>query len=139
MIAGIIVADPLMCIRLSFASSALAYPYVLEHLASQPRAVTTESNCGPVPCLTFNAKEQYVDISEGSGHEFIAPKPSDSRGPCPGLNAAANHGFIPRNGILNTEQTISGLAEAYSMGADIAAGLAVVASKCCPPLVMYIF
>lgn len=42
-------------------------------------------------------------------------------------SAAANHGFIPHSGIMNTEQTITGLAQAYGMGADIAAGLAVVA------------
>jgi hypothetical protein len=27
-----------------------------------------------------------------------APGPGDIRGPCPGLNTLANHGFLPRNG-----------------------------------------
>ncbi len=31
-------------------------------------------------------------------NEFIAPGPDDSRGPCPFINAMANHGFINRNG-----------------------------------------
>ncbi|KAM4065704.1 peroxidase, family 2 domain-containing protein [Hirsutella rhossiliensis] len=30
--------------------------------------------------------------------EFRAARPSDSRGPCPALNALANHGFLPRDG-----------------------------------------
>lgn len=33
----------------------------------------------------FNAEEQYIDVSEGSGHEYVAPGPNDLRGPCPGM------------------------------------------------------
>lgn len=40
----------------------------------------------PVPI--FNAKAQYVDVSAGSGHEFVPPSGDDLRGPCPGLNAS---------------------------------------------------
>lgn len=43
------------------------------------------------PLRIFNAKAQYIDVSEGSGHEYRAPGPTDLRGPCPGLNALANH------------------------------------------------
>lgn len=39
---------------------------------------------------TFNAEEQYIDVSPGSGHEWQAPGPNDLRGVCPGLNAFAN-------------------------------------------------
>lgn len=56
------------------------------------------------PNPTFNATAQYVDVRSGSGHEFQKPGLNDKRGPCPGLNAAANHNFIPRNGILTTQQ-----------------------------------
>ncbi|GKZ51394.1 hypothetical protein AbraIFM66951_005644 [Aspergillus brasiliensis] len=31
-------------------------------------------------------------------HKFQAPGPFDSRSPCPGLNALANHGYLPRDG-----------------------------------------
>jgi len=43
----------------------------------------------PVPI--FNAKTQYVDVSIGSGHEFVPPSGDDLRGPCPGLNASKSH------------------------------------------------
>jgi hypothetical protein len=59
-----------------------------------------------VPPSGFNAQEQYVDVTPGSGHEFVAPSSTDIRGQCPGLNAAANHGFIPHNGLLTTTQSM---------------------------------
>lgn len=43
----------------------------------------------PVPI--FNARAQYVNVSKGSGHEYVPPGANDLRGPCPGLNAFANH------------------------------------------------
>jgi hypothetical protein len=52
-----------------------------------------------LPPLGFNAADQYVDVTDGGPHPFRAPRPGDKRGQCPGLNAAANHGFLPRNGI----------------------------------------
>lgn len=33
----------------------------------------------------FDAEAQYIDVSEGSGHEYVPPGPDDIRGPCPGL------------------------------------------------------
>lgn len=58
-----------------------------------------EGNSGPIDSLTFDPNDQYVDVTPGSEHEFQSPGPNDKRGPCPGLNAAANHGFLPRSGI----------------------------------------
>ncbi|KAF5339486.1 hypothetical protein D9758_015317 [Tetrapyrgos nigripes] len=39
-----------------------------------------------------------ADQVNWSAHEWQAPTATDSRGPCPGLNTLANHGFLPRNG-----------------------------------------
>jgi len=47
------------------------------------------------PLNTFNAATQFVNVSAGSGHEYVAPSSTDLRGPCPGLNAMANHLFLP--------------------------------------------
>ncbi|KAJ3753779.1 Peroxidase, family 2-domain-containing protein [Lentinula raphanica] len=38
------------------------------------------------------------DEPDWSAHQWQAPSATDSRGPCPGLNTLANHGFLPRNG-----------------------------------------
>ncbi|KAF1930036.1 uncharacterized protein M421DRAFT_59563 [Didymella exigua CBS 183.55] len=80
------------------------------------------------PALTFNARDQLVNVGSGSGHEFRSPRSGDIRGQCPGLNAAANHNFIPRNGLVTTAQTIQGLGDAYSMSPDLALLLAVVST-----------
>jgi len=63
-----------------------------------PNFVIDRPNTG-LPPLGFNAEDQYVDVTDGGPHPFVAPGPGDKRGQCPGLNAAANHGFLPHNGI----------------------------------------
>ncbi|KAK3684323.1 Chloroperoxidase [Podospora appendiculata] len=37
-------------------------------------------------------------LPEPKGHEWHPPGRDDSRSPCPGLNAMANHGWLPRSG-----------------------------------------
>ncbi|KAF2639232.1 hypothetical protein P280DRAFT_454391 [Massarina eburnea CBS 473.64] len=86
----------------------------------------TENNCGPFSCDIFDAAKQFVDVRPGSGYEYQDPKTGDKRGPCPGLNAAANHGFIERNGIVDIVKLAEGLNKAYAMGLDLATVLAVV-------------
>lgn len=36
-------------------------------------------------------------------HKFVPPdfEAGDQRGPCPGLNALANHNYIPHDGVVN--------------------------------------
>lgn len=45
----------------------------------------------------FDASTQYVSTT--GDYVWVAPGPLDQRGPCPGLNAMANHGYIPHNGV----------------------------------------
>ncbi|KAJ3740778.1 Chloroperoxidase [Lentinula detonsa] len=46
------------------------------------------------------------DTIDWSAHQWQAPSPTDSRGPCPGLNTLANHGFLPRNGSNIIRETV---------------------------------
>jgi hypothetical protein len=39
------------------------------------------------PKPVFNAKQQYVDVTDDGPNPWVAPGPTDLRGPCPGLNA----------------------------------------------------
>ncbi|KAF2837283.1 hypothetical protein M501DRAFT_938097 [Patellaria atrata CBS 101060] len=57
-------------------------------------------------------------------HPFRAPGPTDQRGPCPGLNTLANHGYIPRNGIATIGQINAGTARLFNMGVDLSTLLA---------------
>ena len=77
----------------------------------------------PIPI--FNAAAQYVDVGPGSGHEWQAPGPNDLRGPCPGLNAFANHGFIPKNGYATIGQFVEATERVVGMSADLAGFLAL--------------
>lgn len=59
-------------------------------------------------------------------HQFIAPKSTDIRGPCPGLNAAANHNFLARDGITTYADLIDAQQNPYNVGYDLANLLAVL-------------
>lgn len=54
------------------------------------------------------------------GYDYKAPGPSDSRGPCPGLNLLANHGYLPRNGHVTFQQVLEATSRGFNMGADLA-------------------
>ncbi len=57
----------------------------------------------------FSASQQYVSTT--GEYAFVPPGPSDLRGPCPGLNAMANHGYIPHDGVATISQFIQGTYE----------------------------
>ncbi|RAR12511.1 aromatic peroxygenase [Stemphylium lycopersici] len=59
-----------------------------------------------------------------ANYPFQNPGPTDQRGPCPGLNTLANHGYIPRNGIATIGQIQAGTQAVFNMGADLSALLA---------------
>jgi hypothetical protein len=61
-------------------------------------------------------------------HKFVPPDlvKGDQRGPCPGLNALANHGYIPHNGVASLVDIVAGVNEVYGMGVDLGTILAVM-------------
>jgi hypothetical protein len=61
------------------------------------------------------------------GYEFKAPGPNDSRGPCPGLNLLANHGYLPRDGYVNYGQILEATSRGFNMGTELATVLATFA------------
>lgn len=54
--------------------------------------------------LSFNPQNQFVPTT--GQYAFQSPNyaAGDQRGNCPGLNALANHGYLPRNGVGTTAQ-----------------------------------
>ncbi|KAF2088265.1 Cloroperoxidase [Saccharata proteae CBS 121410] len=74
----------------------------------------------------FNAEQQLVDVSGDHAYQPANFAAGDLRGPCPGLNAMANHGYVPRNGYGSVTDFVNGATAAYGMGADLAALLSVL-------------
>ena len=57
-------------------------------------------------------------------YPYQKPGPNDIRGPCPGLNTAANHGYINRNGITDFNQLVQAQQNLYNVAPDLAIALA---------------
>lgn len=56
-------------------------------------------------------------VSTIGQHAFVPPNlaAGDKRGPCPGLNALANHGYLPHNGIAPATTIIQAVVQGQSM------------------------
>ncbi|KAI8941597.1 hypothetical protein NX059_002812 [Plenodomus lindquistii] len=97
----------------------------IEKLLSKRQAGAGAATALFEPINTFNAERQYIDVSPGSGHEYVPPGPNDLRGPCPGLNAFANHNFLPHNGYASVLQYIEATQTVVGMGPNLATFLSV--------------
>ncbi|KAL9116549.1 MAG: hypothetical protein Q9187_006925 [Circinaria calcarea] len=67
-----------------------------------------------------------VPADGDTAHAFEAPGPNDIRGPCPGLNAAANHHFISHDGITTFTELVDAQQNLYNVGYDLAVILATL-------------
>ncbi|KAJ3567243.1 heme-thiolate peroxidase [Leucocoprinus birnbaumii] len=65
----------------------------------------------PPPPIAYNGTKLVHDAR----HPYRPPGPNDMRGPCPGLNTLANHGYLPHNGIASPEQLIWAVQEGFNM------------------------
>ncbi|KAI8934118.1 hypothetical protein NX059_008877 [Plenodomus lindquistii] len=95
-------------------------PGVVDLLGGTLQA-TLDSVLGLLP--TDQSVEGLKKFPEAN-YPFKEPGSMDQRGPCPGLNTLANHGYIPRNGIATIGQIQAGTQAVFNMGADLGALLA---------------
>ncbi|KAI9725488.1 MAG: hypothetical protein M1828_003159 [Chrysothrix sp. TS-e1954] len=115
----------------TFASSAAAAAFLASNVAAFPtinldaKRALAPQGVGALPLVPppFDASRQYV--SNTGAHAFSAPSSSDERGECPGLNALANHNYLPHNGQATIPQFISATYEGFGMAQDLAGFLAV--------------
>ncbi|KAL3420535.1 oxidase [Phlyctema vagabunda] len=79
-----------------------------------------------VNALLFDPLTKPIDVS--GKHAFKAPDfdAGDVRGPCPGLNALANHGYIPHDGVVGFLEVIAAINQVYGMGIDTSTVLAAM-------------
>lgn len=77
--------------------------------------------------LPGNGKGGYQVPAPGdTAHQFVAPGADDIRGPCPGLNAAANHNFLAHDGITTFNELVDAQQNLYNVGYDLATLLAAL-------------
>ncbi|KAJ4312889.1 hypothetical protein N0V84_009698 [Fusarium piperis] len=76
--------------------------------------------------LLFDPLTEPIDVS--GDHKFIPPDYSrgDQRGPCPGLNALANHGYINRKGVTSLIEVTGAINKVLGMGLEVSTVLAVM-------------
>ena len=62
---------------------------------------------------TFDPSSQYVSTT--GEYAWVAPGAGDQRGPCPGLNALANHGYLPHSGVADIPTIIAAVKNGKSI------------------------
>lgn len=65
-----------------------------------------------------------VDVS--GDHAFVPPSEGDQRGPCPGLNALANHNYVSHDGAISLVEQITAATEVFNFGVDLATVLGLI-------------
>lgn len=93
--------------------------------AAQQASANRNQGGALAPITTFDGDAQLVSTTGNNAYQ--SPSASQIRGPCPGLNAAANHNYLPRSGVPTITQTITGLGSLYGMSVDLAGFLAAYA------------
>ena len=77
------------------------------------------------PSAAVPSSNNFVPVPDAD-HPFVAPTATDIRGPCPGLNAAANYGYLPHNGIVTFDQLVDAQQRVYNIAPDLAITLATI-------------
>ncbi|KAK5940554.1 hypothetical protein PMZ80_006970 [Knufia obscura] len=104
---------------LAVAQQALAFPSMAQDFKSQSHSHKSKRVNGIAP--GFDADAQRIDVS--GDHAFLPPGHGDLRGPCPGLNALANHNYLPHDGVATIDQFVQATNQVFGMGVDLAAFL----------------
>ncbi|TFK24484.1 Cloroperoxidase [Coprinopsis marcescibilis] len=101
-----------------FSQESLAFPqhvplaglaeHEVQSMTPMLKAVIPPSPPGP---LKFDG----LKLVDDSKHPWMPLKRGDLRGPCPGLNTLASHGYLPRNGVATPSQIITAVQEGFNM------------------------
>ncbi|KAJ1307950.1 hypothetical protein OPQ81_002027 [Rhizoctonia solani] len=120
-------------IAFGFTTSVLAFPTMARVGQSEAEgcpfaahAANSKRQSNSAPFTAFDPVKQKVNVT--GEHSFKPPTASDKRGPCPGLNALANHGYLPRSGVTSFIGAIEASNKVFGMGIDIATALSTIAT-----------
>ncbi|KAF2112262.1 hypothetical protein BDV96DRAFT_580439 [Lophiotrema nucula] len=142
-----------LSLLLLYASTAWSYPWVASQAGvdsallnrphqPQKRQASCPFNANHQGAASYTDEYPYTGAKNGlpgtgvggikvpadgdTAHAFTAPGPNDIRGPCPGLNAAANHNFLSHDGITTFTELVDAQQNVYNVGYDLAVLLAVL-------------
>jgi hypothetical protein len=65
-------------------------------------------------------KDTSAKLVNDKAHPWKPLAPGDIRGPCPGLNTLASHGWLPRNGIASPSEIVTKVMEGFNMDFGLA-------------------
>ncbi|KAF9521954.1 heme-thiolate peroxidase [Crepidotus variabilis] len=74
----------------------------------------------PPPTPPGPLSDTSAKLVNDKAHPWKPLRPGDIRGPCPGLNTLASHGYLPRNGIATPSQIITAVQEGFNMERSLA-------------------
>ncbi|KAJ7030718.1 Peroxidase, family 2-domain-containing protein [Mycena alexandri] len=74
----------------------------------------------------FFATQTAATPGHANKYQWIAPTATDLRGPCPGLNTLANHGYLPRDG---RNVTVPGIMDAALAAFNVNWDAILIAAK----------
>ncbi|ESK90030.1 hypothetical protein Moror_7920 [Moniliophthora roreri MCA 2997] len=94
--------------------------------ASLAVALTFVASISAGTIHTRNSDVEPHDRIDWGQHQFQPPSETDVRSPCPGLNALANHGFLPRSG---RNITVPAVLKAGLEGFNVHRDLLLLAAK----------
>ncbi|GAB7343078.1 hypothetical protein MBLNU457_1161t1 [Dothideomycetes sp. NU457] len=109
-------------ITLGLVAGTNAFPSIQREIAAR-EAERGASLLNKVKRQVGFSTDQLIPVD--GEHAFVPPGPGDARGPCPGLNAMANHGYLPHNGVATIDEFVKQTAYVFGMGADLGTFLAV--------------
>ncbi|EJD42721.1 heme-thiolate peroxidase [Auricularia subglabra TFB-10046 SS5] len=112
----------LLALQLAAANALAVQPYEsLAGLSDDEVAEFSRSvkvvGAQPIPPPIKNTRSKLVNDRE---HPWKPLRAGDQRGPCPGLNTLASHGYLPRSGVATPGQIITAVQEGFNMGHEIA-------------------
>ncbi|CAK1357211.1 Aromatic peroxygenase [Cercospora beticola] len=111
-------------ILLSLCELGSAFPADLQGLI--PRESSPSKRQLPIIVPPFDAELQRVETT--GKYKFVPPGKGDQRGPCPALNALANHNYLPHSGIATIPQFIEATGKGFGMSVDLSTLLAIYAA-----------
>ncbi|KAF9522859.1 heme-thiolate peroxidase [Crepidotus variabilis] len=106
-----------------FAARVLAFPSYasLAGLSSRElEEIVPTLQFKPPPTPPGPINDTSTKLVNDAAHPWKPLRPGDIRGPCPGLNTLASHGYLPRNGIATPTQIITAVQEGFNMENSLA-------------------